>query len=223
VQKSAQAMVKVMDAAGIQLGTLGKEETCCGSEVRRMGEVGLYEMMVEDHTKILNTAKTSQIITASPHCFDVYQNHYPDLDIATEHYTQFIARLISDGRLIFNKNIEKVVTYHDPCYLGIQNKIFDQPRSILQSIPGVELIEMERSRETSLCCGGGGGRMWFEGHQSGAHLSHERVREALTTGAHILATACPFCLNMLDDAIKTMGVDDQIEIKDIMELVFEAI
>ena len=94
---------------------------------------------------------------------------------------------------------------------------------ILQSIPGVEMIEMERSRETSLCCGGGGGRMWFEGHQSGAHLSHERVREALTTGAQILATACPFCLNMLDDAIKTMGVDDQIEIKDIMELVFEAL
>ena len=223
VQKSAQSMVKVMDAAGIRFGTLGNEEACCGSEVRRMGEVGLYEMMVEDRTKTLNAAKTSQIITASPHCFDVYQNHYPNLDIATEHYTQFVARLISDGGLIFNKKIEKVVTYHDPCYLGIQNKIFDQPRSILQSIPGVELIEMERCCETSLCCGGGGGRMWFEGHQSGAHLSHERVREALTTGAQILATACPFCLNMLDDAIKTMGVDDQIEIKDIMELVFEAL
>ena len=222
-QKIAQAMMAAMNAAGIILGTLGSEEACCGSEMRRMGEMGLFEMMVEERNETLMAAQTRQMVTNSPHCFDVYRNHYPDIDFNTEHYTQYVARLIADGRLTFEGHVRTRVTYHDPCYLGIQNKVFVEPRIILQSIPGVELVEMERSREKSLCCGGGGGRMWFEGHNSGVHLSHERVREAVATGAQILATACPFCLNMLDDAVKILGLDDQIEVKDIMELVVEAI
>jgi len=222
-QKIAQAMVSAMDATGVNLGTLGSEEVCCGSEMQRIGEMGLFEMMVEESTESLNKPQTQQIVTASPHCFDVYSNHYPDLNLSTEHYTQYVARLIADGQLTFKGEINKRVTYHDPCYLGIQNNVFDEPRAILNSIPGVELVEMERSGKQSLCCGGGGGRMWFEGHASGAHLSHERVREAVSTGAQVLATACPFCLNMLDDAVKTLTLDDQIEVKDIMELVVEAI
>ncbi|MEE8122115.1 MAG: (Fe-S)-binding protein, partial [Anaerolineales bacterium] len=191
--------------------------------MQRIGEMGLFEMMVEELTESLNKPQTQQVVTTSPHCFDVFSNHYPDLNLNAEHYTQYVARLIADGQLVFKGEINKRVTYHDPCYLGIQNDVFDEPRAILQNIPGVELVEMERNRKQSLCCGGGGGRMWFEGHASGAHLSHERVREAVNTGAQILATACPFCLNMLDDAVKTLALDDQIEVKDIMELVVEAI
>jgi len=222
-QKIAQAMVTAMNAIGVNLGTLGSEEVCCGSEMRRVGELGLFEMMAEELTESLMEAQAQQIVTASPHCFDVCRNHYPNLDFNNEHYTQFVARLIEDGRLTFKGEVRKRITYHDPCYLGVQNKVFDEPRAILQSLPGVELVEMERSREKSLCCGGGGGRMWFEGHTSGVHLSHERVREAVTTGAQVLATACPFCFNMLDDAVKTLALEDQIEVKDIMELVVEAI
>ena len=222
-QKIAQAMVSAMDVADVALGTLGSEEACCGSEMQRMGELGLYEMMVEERTETIRAAQASRMILTSPHCFDVYRNHYPNLDLTIEHYTQYVAQLITDGQLAFKREIRKRVTYHDPCYLGIQNNIFNEPRAILRAIPGVELVEMARSRENSLCCGGGGGRMWFEGHDSGAHLSHERVREAVSTGAQILATACPFCLNMLEDAVKTLALDDQIEVKDIMELVNEAI
>jgi len=222
-QKIAQAMVSAMNVAGVDLGTLGSEEACCGSEIQRMGEMGLYEMMVEERTETIKTAQALRMVTTSPHCFDVYRNHYPELGLQIEHYTQYVARLITEGRLQFKREIGKRITYHDPCYLGIQNGVFDEPRAILQAIPGVELVEMERSREKSLCCGGGGGRMWFEGHDSGAHLSHERVREAVSTGAQIIATACPFCLNMLEDAVKTLALDDQIEVKDIMELVNEAI
>ena len=222
-QKLAQAMVTAMDAAGVSLGTLGSEEACCGSEMQRVGEMGLFEMMVEELTESLNKPQAQQIITASPHCFDVYSHSYPDLNLNSEHYTQYVSRLIADGQLPLKGEIDKRVTYHDPCYLGIQNNIFDEPRSILQSIPGVELVEMDRSRKQSLCCGGGGGRMWYEGSASGGHLSHERVREAVSTGAQVLATACPFCLNMLDDAVKTLALEDQIEVKDIMELVVESI
>jgi succinate dehydrogenase/fumarate reductase iron-sulfur protein len=222
-QKTAQAMVKAMEAAGVTLGTLGSDEACCGSEMNRIGELGLFEMMVEERSELLSETKTRQMVTASPHCFDVYNNHYPGLNYTTEHYSQFVARLIKEGKLTFTSEIKKKVTYHDPCYLGLQNKVFDEPREVIQSIPGVELVEMERSRETSLCCGGGGGRMWFEGTNEEARLAHERVREAAATGAEVLATACPFCLNMLDDAVKTLGLDDQIEVKDIMELVVEAL
>jgi Fe-S oxidoreductase len=212
-----------MDSAGAVLGTLGAEEACCGSEMGRIGEEGLFEMMVEERTAILRDAKTQRIVTASPHCFDVFKNNYLDLGKDVEHYTQYVARLIEQGRLRFEGRVEKKVTYHDPCYLGMQNKVFEEPRFVLRSIPGVELIEMERSREKSFCCGGGGGRMWFEGSGSGGHLSHARVRQALDTGAQAIATACPFCLNMLDDAVKTLGLSERIEVLDIMELALLAL
>jgi len=221
-QKIAQAMVRSMKAAGVPLGSLMQEEACCGSEVRRLGEAGLFEMMVEERTELLQSAQSQQMITASPHCYDVYKHHYPDLPLPVEHYTQYVSRLITAGQLKFTGELPKRVTYHDPCYLGIQNGILDEPRHVLQSIPGLELVEMEHSHQNSYCCGGGGGRMWFEGTGEG-HLSHARVREALETGAEVLATACPFCLNMLDDAVKTLGVGDQIVVKDIMELVEEAL
>lgn len=219
-QKLAQALVKVMQSAGVSLGTLGLEEACCGSEARRIGEEGLFEMIEEERTALLAGVKSENMLVSSPHCLDVYKNHYKNLEIKTEHYTVRAARLIEEGKLTFSNGVEKKVTYHDPCYLGMQNKIFEEPRQVLRSIPGLELVEMERHGEFSYCCGGGGGMMW---HESEGHVSHNRVRQALDTGAEIIATACPYCLNMLDDAVKSMGVDQKIAVFDIMELLSKAL
>ncbi|MGD8554059.1 MAG: (Fe-S)-binding protein [Anaerolineales bacterium] len=222
-QKVAQALVKVLAAAGVNLGTLGKDENCCGSEVRRLGEMGLFEMLVEEGGEQLSSLQAEHMITTSPHCFDVFRNNYPDLGYPVQHYTEYVAGLIQEGRLEFKEPLHKKVTYHDPCYLGKQNKIFDEPRLVLTSIPGLELVEMDRSRETSLCCEGGGGRMWFEGTNTSERLAHQRVKEAIGTGAEILATACPFCLSMLEDAAAVLGVGDQIKVKDTMELALQSL
>lgn len=222
-QKIARAMVTTLNKAGVDFGTLGGAETCCGSEVRRVGEMGLFEMLVEEGNEVLASAQTKRMITTSPHCFDVYTHHYADPGYPIQHYTQYISHLIADGQLTFNGEVKKKVTYHDPCYLGKQNKIFDEPRAIIQSIPGVEFIEMDRSRETSLCCEGGGGRMWFDGTNLEVRLAYDRIHEAIDTGAQVIATACPFCLTMLEDAVKTLTLEDQIQVKDIMELVVQAL
>ncbi len=222
-QKIARAMVKTLTAAGVDFGTLGGAETCCGSEVRRVGELGLFEMLVEEGSQNLSSAQASLMITTSPHCFDAFTHHYPDPGYPIQHYSHYISRLIEEGRLVFKGEVNKRVTYHDPCYLGRQNGIFDEPRAIIKSIPGVEFIEMDRSRETSLCCEGGGGRMWFDGTNLEVRLAYERIKEAIDVGAQVLATACPFCLTMLGDAVKVMKLEDKIEVTDIMELVSEAI
>lgn len=222
LQPVARALVKVMTTAGIEVGTLGDAEGCCGSEVRRMGEQGLFEMIVEEAEEQFAAVKAQRMITTSPHCLDVFKHQYPFLNFPVQHYSQFVASLVQEGRLTFNGRINKQVTYHDPCYLGRKNQIFDEPRAILQAISGIELVEMDRCRETSLCCEGGGGRMWFDGTNPGQRLSHDRVRQALATGAEVLATACPFCLMTLTDAVTVLGLEEQIVVKDIIELVLEA-
>ncbi len=139
------------------------------------------------------------------------------------HYTQLLARLIEEGKLTLSGRVERKVTYHDPCFLGKQNGIFDEPRAILRSIPGVELVEMDRIRERSLCCEGGGGRMWFEGTNTEERLAFQRVHEAADTGAEVLVVACPFCMSMLEDAVKVQGLEDRLKVMDILELVAEAL
>ncbi len=180
-------------------------------------------MMVEEGGEILSRVQAKRLVTTSPHCFDAFNRHYPDSGYPVQHYTQYLAHLISTGQLTCRAEIRKTVTYHDPCYLGRQNKVFDEPRAILKSIPGLEFVEMDRTRETSLCCEGGGGRMWFEGTNASVRLANQRVEEAIATGAHVLATACPFCLMTLSDAAMTVGAAGQIEVKDIAELVVDAL
>jgi Fe-S oxidoreductase len=221
LQKVARALTGVLLAAGVDLGTMGAQEPCCGSEVRRIGEQGLFEMMVEESTgELLAALQAGQMITTSPHCFDTFNHYYPSPGFPILHYSMFVAEKVKEGSLAFSTPLPKKVTYHDPCYLGRQNKVFDEPRAILQAIPGLDLVEMDRSRETSLCCGGGGGRMWFEG-TTGERLANSRIEEALDTGAEILATACPFCLMMLGDAAVAMNAG--IEVKDLIELAAEAL
>ena len=163
------------------------------------------------------------MLTISPHCYNVFKNEYAGAHLEVQHYTQLIADLIEQGKLTFSKEVNKVVAYHDPCFLGKQNGIYDEPREIIKSIPGVSLVEFDRSRERSLCCEGGGGRMWVEASQSGERLAEIRVKDAVELGAEILATACPFCLLNLEDAVKSTGYEQSLQVRDIMELVSMAI
>ena len=228
-QKVACALVKVLQSANVDFGILGNDENCCASEVRRLGEAGLFEAMVEENTEIFKELNVEKMFTISPHCFNVIKIDYHTIEAGAkfgaqvQHYTQVLAELVKDNKLKFNGSFEKKVTYHDPCYLGKHNGIFDEPRDVLASIPGVELIEMDRSREKSLCCEGGGGRMFLEGTNPGTRLAQLRVQEALDTGAEVLATACPFCLLTLDEAVKHLNADEKIRVLDIAEIAAQAL
>jgi Fe-S oxidoreductase len=222
VQAVAQAMVKVFEKAGVDFGTLGNEEICCGSEMRRLGEEGLFEFLVEDNLELFKQHDIKRMVTTSPHCYNSFKNEYEGLDVEVQHYTQFLADLIEQGKLAFSKEVNRVVTYHDPCFLGKQNQVYDEPRAILQSIPGLQFVEFDRSRERSLCCEGGGGRMWVEASSGGERLAEVRVKDALELGAEVIATACPFCMLTLEDAVKTTGAEEAIEVLDIVELVAQA-
>ncbi len=218
VQVVAKSLVTVLRAAEVSFGILGNKEVCCGSEIRRMGEVGLFEMLMEENMKNFTKIEPKTIVTTSPHCMNALKNEYEGLDSEVLHYSQFVWRLIEEGKLSFNTEVPMKVTYHDPCYLGKQNGVFDEPRDVLKSIPGIELIEFGRCRENSLCCEGGGGRMWMEGTGIGKRLSEVRVEDALEMGVEAIITACPFCLLTLEDAVKTTGNEEKIKVIDLMEL-----
>jgi len=222
VQNVSVALVKILQKADIDFGILGKKESCCGNEIRRMGEQTLFEKLAKDNTNLFKKSGIKKIIAISPHCFNAFKNEYPDLNIPVQHYTQVIADLIETGRLRMCKALNLPATYQDPCFLGKQNLVFDEPRKILTSIPGLEFSEMERSRQRSLCCEGGGGRMWAEGGTEGTRNGEIRIKEAVALGAKVMATSCPFCLLTLEDATKISGLEAEIMVKDIAELVVEA-
>ena len=222
IQNVSKALVKIFQAAEFDFGILGKKETCCGNEIRRMGEQTLFRKLAKDNTSLFKKSGIKSIVTISPHCYHAFKNDYPDFDIPVRHYTQVIAGFVEAGRLKLSRELNVAATYQDPCFLGKQNGVFDEPRKVLSSIPGLNLIELDRSRERSLCCEGGGGRMWTEGATEGVRNGEIRVKDAIAMGAKVMATACPFCLLTLEDAVKTSGSADQIVVKDIAELVAEA-
>ena len=223
IQEVGRALIRVFQTAKIDFGFLGNEETCCGSEVRRMGEEGLFEMLVEGNLKLFQSRGVTQMVTTSPHCYNTFKNEYKSHHIEVKHYTQYVAELVNAGKLPFSREVGRKVAYHDPCYLGKQNKIYDEPRSIIKAIPGVTFIEFDRCRERSLCCEGGGGRMFVEASGSGQRLAEIRIKDAVEMGVDIIATACPFCLLNLEDAVKTTGNEGKVAIRDVIELVSEAI
>lgn len=229
VQNVTRSLVRLLQSSGLDFGILGKEESCCGSEARRLGEAGLFEMVVEETKEIYKEMGVHKMFTTSPHCFNAFRNDYnapdagPGAWVDVQHYTQVLAGLVERGKLRFQNERQAVVTYHDPCYLGKHNQVFDEPRLVLNAIPGVKFVEMDRSREKSLCCEGGGGRMWLEGTNPNVRLAQLRVTEALETGANILATACPFCLLTLDEAVKHLNAQDRIQVLDIAEIAVEAL
>ncbi len=222
-QRVARALVQILKKADVDFGILGVEEKCCCNEVRRVGEEGLFEYMVEETSELFDKYGVKHIVTTSPHCYNTFKNEYGNLDIKVQHYSQFVAELIEEGRLSFPGELNRVVTYHDPCFLGKQNGVFDEPRKIIESIPGVEFREMDRIRDRSLCCEGGGGRMWCEGTNPEERLATARFEEALGVGAEIMAVACPFCLLTFELAAKAGGYDEQVQVLDIAELAAEVI
>lgn len=221
VQEVARNLVKCFEKAEVNFGILGNEENCCGNEVYGVGEKGLFEFLVEENIKIFNKYNVKRIVANCPHSYNSFKNRYGQTSFETLHHSQLLADLISQGKLAFSKKLDRTVIYHDPCFLGKQNGVFDEPRKVLESIPGVKLVEFDRSKERSLCCEGGGGRMWID--IPGERLAEVRVKEAAEVGAEILSTACPFCLLTFEDAVKTTGLEGKIQILDIAELLSQAI
>ena len=221
IQDVAKSLVECFKKAEVSFGTLGDEENCCGNEVYGMGEKGLFDFLVEENTKLFAKYGVKQLVTSCPHSFHSFKTRYGQTDFEVLHHTQLLADLIANGKLTPAREVNKTVIYHDPCFLGKQHDVYDEPRRVIESIPGFKLVEFERSRERSLCCEGGGGRMWID--IPGERLAEVRVRDAVDAGAEVLATACPFCLLTLEDAVKTTGSEGKIQIMDIAELVSQAI
>jgi len=213
-QKIAQMLMDLE----VNYAILGREEGCCGNDVRRVGEEGLFQVLMEENMRTFEKYGVEKFIATSPHCYNTFKNEY-GLDV------KFILEVIYDaikgGKIKFKKPINKKVTYHDPCYLGRYNGMYELPREILKAIPGLELVEMPRNRERSFCCGAGGGNLVRE-YPGEDRPNNIRAREAAETGAEVLAVACPFCMIMLEDGVKTEKLDDKIEVLDIMELVWES-
>jgi len=222
-QEVTKATVKNLNALGIDFSMLGTKENCCGNEIYSLGEKGLFEELVNNNLGLFDQYGVNKILTTSPHCYNAFKNRYGRKGLEVQHYTQYFANLIDKGKLKFSGKIEKVVTYQDPCFLGRHNNVYDEPRKIIESIPGVRFVELNMSRRRSVCCEGGGGRMWYDVSREWERLAETRVKEALDVGAEIIAVACPFCLLTFDDAIKTTGNEEKIKVKDIMELVTEAL
>ena len=212
-------VAKVLNAAGVEFGILGEEEACCGNEIRRIGESGLFEELQEENLANFNEYGVKEIITLSPHCMNVLKKEYGDTGIKVSHYTEIVAEIIAGGVLELPGSYEKKVIYHDPCFLGKQNGIFDEPRSILKAVNGLETLEFSRSRETSLCCEGGGGRMFFEVEATYQRNAEVRVLEAVEKGAEIIATACPFCVMTLEDPATEKG----LLVKELSEILMEVL
>ena len=222
-QKVSVAIAKLLQKANINFRILGVEEKCNGDTARRLGNEYLAQMLIQENVETLNNYKVKKIVTACPHCFNTIKNEYPDFGGNYEvfHHTELIKDLISSGTIKLKDKGEKVkVTYHDSCYLGRYNNIFDDPRDSLKKIDGISLVEMDRNKSKGLCCGAGGGRMFLE-ETIGERINEERTKEALATNAEMIASACPFCMTMMQDGLKAFDKNEDVAVKDIAEIVLE--
>ncbi len=220
VQRVARATANILKKAGVDFGILGNQANCCGESVRKAGNESVFQRLAESNISALKEAGVKKIIVSSPHCYHALTNEYPKLggSFGVEHVSQYLLDLIKKNRLSFTGEVNKKVAYHDPCYLGRHHDIYDEPREVLRSIPGLELVELPDHREGSLCCGGGGGRIWME-TKSGERFSDLRLKQALEIGANVLAIACPYCTLNFEDSVLTQDKSDEIEVRDIAELV----
>jgi len=224
MKKVAKATTEILNKAGVKFGILGTQESCCGESIRKTGAEDTYKDLAKENIKAFIDNGVRKIVVSSPHCLEAFKKEYTEFMVNFEvlHITQFLLELIKEGRLAINGEYARKATYHDPCYLGRHNDIFDEPREILNSIPGFTLLEMAASRNNSFCCGGGGGRVWME-TPKGERFSDLRVEQAQAIGADVLGTACPYCITMFEDSRLTLEMEEHIEIKDITEIVQEVI
>jgi Fe-S oxidoreductase len=224
LKKVAQATANILNKAGIDFGILGSKENCCGESIRKTGNEELFKRLARENIKTFIENGVKKILVSSPHCYHTFKNEYPEFKVNFEvvHISQYLFELINEGRLEITKEYGKKVTYHDPCYLGRHNGIYDEPRGVLKKIPGLELFEMPESREDSLCCGMGGGRVWMETLKD-ERFSNLRLEQAIGLGAQVLATSCPYCITALEDSRLVLNYGEVIEVKDITEILQEVI
>ncbi|MGA2734344.1 MAG: (Fe-S)-binding protein [Syntrophobacteraceae bacterium] len=220
LKKVARATADILNRAGIDFGILGPRENCCGESIRKTGDEELFKRLAKENIKTFIDNGVKKILVSSPHCYHTFKNEYPEFKVNFEvvHISQYLLELINEGRLEFTTEYGKKVTYHDPCYLGRHNGIYDEPREVLKKAPGLELIEMADLRQDSLCCGGGGGRIWME-TPKGQRFSDLRLEQAIGVGAEVLVTACPYCITNFEDSRLNREDSDVIEIKDITEII----
>lgn len=222
-QRITTAFAKILQKTAISFAVLGKEEMCTGDPVRRAGNEFVFQMMAYQNIQILNGYGIKKIVTACPHCFNIFKNEYPELggNYEVVHHTTFLQQLIDEGRIKLKEGGDfkgKKITYHDSCYLGRANDIYEAPRKVLEMLDA-ELVEMKRCKSTGLCCGAGGAQMFKEEEKGTTRINIERSREALETGANVIATACPFCNTMLTDGVKNAEKEGAVKVLDIAELI----
>jgi len=222
-KKVSVAFAKILKAAGVSFGILGTEEGCCGDSAMRIGNEYLYQNLAQANIEVMKGYNVKKIIATCPHGYNALKKDYPHFDgnFKVWHHTEMIADLIAEGRIALKKPVEGLFTYHDSCFLGRYNEIYDQPRRILKAVPGLKLTEMERNRARSFCCGAGGARMWME-EDIGERINNMRTDQAIAAGADRIAVGCPFCLTMLADGIKDRKKEETMAALDIAEIVWKA-
>ena len=221
-QRVTIAFTKLLQKAGVDFAILGQEESCTGDPARRAGNEFLFQMLAQQNVTVLNMYEVKKIVTACPHCFNIIRNEYPVLggNYEVMHHTQFLQSLLNEGRLKIEGGSfkGKKITYHDSCYLGRANDIYEAPRSVLSALDA-DLVEMKRCRTKGLCCGAGGAQMWKEDEPGDKRINIERVEEALETGAEIVAVNCPFCMTMMTDGVKAKEKQESVMVYDLAELI----
>jgi len=224
LKRVSQATALLLNRAGVEFGILGSKELCCGESVRKAGNETLFKHLARENIKIFIENGVRRVLFSSPHCYHTFKNEYPEFRVNFEvfHISQYLFELIREGRLQFSRAYPKRVTYHDPCYLGRHNGIYEEPREVLKKIPGLELIEMAESRAESLCCGMGGGRVWME-TAKGERFSDLRLQQAIEVGAEVLVTACPYCISQFEDSKLTLKEAEGLQIMDLTEVIREVI
>lgn len=226
-QKITKAFATILDKVGVRFAILGKEESCTGDPARRAGNEFIFQMMAQNNIAVLNGYEVKKIVTACPHCFNTLRNEYPELgghyDVI--HHTTFLQQLIDEGKIRMKEAGSfkgRKITYHDSCYLGRANNIYEAPRKVLEALDA-ELVEMKRCRSNGLCCGAGGAQMFKEEEKGTTRINFERGKEAVETGAAVIASNCPFCMTMLTDGVKEQGKEDSVQVLDIAELIAQQI
>ncbi len=219
LRKVATATAKLLQKAGVGFGILGADENCCGESIRKAGDEDLFKRLARQNIKAFIDRGVKRVIVSSPHCYHTFRNEYPEFMVHFEvvHISELLLELVDSGRLRIEGSFEARVTYHDPCYLGRHNGVYDAPRELLRRIPGVELVEMADHHDESLCCGGGGGRIWMD-TPKGERFSDLRVGQAVDAGAGVLATFCPYCITNFEDSRLALPEDQTLEVRDVTEI-----